>query len=149
MIRIIAVVGLSAAGCSSIDRDVFPEIDDARIAVDSAQPDGLASVELSLSFRVDAGAERNIELEGVSLLESNDPEVKQALALAFPTDFDGRVNETAPAQLSLRNVGTKNSDLDDLCGQQRDVFVNIRYADGDSATLYAWDTKPVTIVCNN
>jgi hypothetical protein len=153
MIRF-AVVSLFLAGCSysSLDDEIQPELLYANVTVDVAQPDALAPVSVRLQLTGGKRASSPALLDRIALDDPNGPVYDPLeghdllrLDLVYPIDFSSYIHSNEVKQVDLHNVGTKNADLQPLCGQS--VILRVWLADAHESGPWTVDDLPVAISC--
>jgi hypothetical protein len=145
--RSVLVAALAtAAGCSSFEGEVIPDVVHAELAVDRNAPAELAQVDVSLRLTALRRADHTIDLWDVWLKQPTRDVSTHQLKLALPAgslDFDPNEQRV----IDLVNVGTTNADLIDLCHQAVDVRVNIRYVDDPRSGFTDVEPLRVTVDC--
>jgi hypothetical protein len=136
---------LTACSYSSLDDIIVPEVLSAAIAIDPAEPDALAAIDVALRLRGGKRASSVARLHRVVLEERSatpDPAELVDLDLGFPAGFDAFVGENQLKEVELANLGTHNADLATLCGQA--VGIRVWLEDPDEAD--AWTLSPQAAV---
>jgi hypothetical protein len=149
-----AVLSLLLAGCSysSLDDEIQPEILTANISVDVAHPDALAPVWVHLQLSGGSRASSPALLDRIALDDPSGPVGDPLeggdllrLDLAYPVDFSSYIHPSEVKQVDLQNIGTKNADLQPLCG--RALTLRVWLADANESSSWTLDDMPVAIAC--